>query len=85
MEQEHTKYLIAHIVQALAEDRRACILGIQVKIIAARLFLIGEVETDERRQVAEIIARELVPEGMEVVNQLWVPIYERPQESEALH
>lgn len=84
MQPEQIQYLAAHIVEALAEDRRSCLLGIQVELVAGRLFLIGEVETDERRRAAEEIARELAPEGMEVVNQLWVPIYDRPPEPEPL-
>ena len=84
MEREWIDYLAAHVVQALAEDRRSCILGVQVEVVATKLYLIGQVETEERRRAAEIVASELVPEGVEVVNQLWVPSYERPLEAEPL-
>jgi hypothetical protein len=81
---ECMNYLVAHVVEALAQDRRSCILGIQVEIVSSRLFLIGQVETEERRQAAETVARELAPEGMDVVNQLWVATYDRPKEAEPL-
>jgi hypothetical protein len=70
-------YLAAHVVEALAEDSRSCILGVQVEIVATKLYLIGQVETEERRRAAEVVARELVPPGMQVINQLWVPKYDR--------
>ena len=82
---ECLNYLVAHITQALAEDRRCNILGIQIEIVATKLILIGQVETEERRQAAEQVASELVPEGVEVVNQLWVPKYDRPLVPESLH
>ena len=84
VELECINYLAAHVVQALAEDRRSCTLGVQVEIIATKLYLIGMVETEERRKAAEIVALELVPEGVEVVNQLWVPSYDRPPAPEPL-
>ena len=71
-------YLIAHIVQALAEDHRSAIMGIQVEVISSRLFLIGQVESDSRKRAVEEVVRELAPEGMEVVNQLWITTYDRP-------
>jgi hypothetical protein len=84
MEHEWIDYLAARVVQALAEDSRSCILGVQVEVVATKLYLIGQVETEERRRTAEIVALEQVPEGVEVVNQLWVPNYDRPQEAEPL-
>jgi len=56
-----------------------------VELVATKLILIGQVETEERRQAAEQVATELVPEGVEVVNQLWVPKYDLPLVPEALH
>lgn len=78
-------YLIAHVVEALAMDPRSCVLGIQVEVVSTKLYLIGQVETEERRQAAETVAREIAPEGMEIVNQIWVPTYERPRKAETLH
>ncbi len=85
MHRECINYLTGHVAQALAEDRRSCLLGIQVEIVSSNLYLIGAVETVERREAAELVARELAPEGMEVVNRLWVLTFDQPPEPERLH
>jgi osmotically-inducible protein OsmY len=80
----HAHYLVARVRQALAEDDRSAVLDVDVQLRAGKLFLIGPVESAAMREVVERVARELVPEEIDVVNQLWIAVYERPNEAEPL-
>ena len=81
-EQSTFKYLEAHVREALAEDDRCNMLDVQIRVADQRVFLIGVVESEERRLAAEEVVREHLPTAMEVVNQLCVAKYERPTEAE---
>ena len=78
MEAREAKYLAAHIYQALAEDPRVSALDLTVVVRAGKVFLIGEVESAERKQAAEEIAIEFAP-ALHIVNELWTPHYSRPR------
>lgn len=84
MDTEPVKFLVARIRQALAEDARTNILDIQVAIRAGRVFLLGQVDSSARRSAAEEVTRELVPEDMAINNELWIPNYATPSETETL-
>ncbi len=84
MTHEPIKYLVARIRQVLAEDERTNILDVQVNIVDGKVYLIGQVESPERRDIAEQVTREVVPPGMTVVNELWLASYNAPAESETL-
>ncbi len=81
-EQTTFKYLEAHVREALAEDDRCNMLDVQIRVADQRVFLIGVVESEERRVAAEEVVRERLPNAMEVVNQLCVAKYDRPTEAE---
>lgn len=78
------RYLVARILQALAEDARTNILDLQVKVTAGRVFLIGEVDSPARRRAAEDVTREVVPVEMSVVNELCLAKYNTPAEPETV-
>lgn len=80
MSQEPPKYLEARVREALAMDDRTNNLDVQVTIAANKIFLIGQVETDDRRRAAEEVVRDVAPEDMEIVNELWTAKYESPPE-----
>lgn len=71
-------YLVARIRQCLAEDARTNLLDVQVKVRAGKLFLLGRVESQERRRAAEEVARESVPPGTPIVNDLLIFEYMVP-------
>jgi hypothetical protein len=77
-------YLPGHIQEALATDERTHILDVNVTISGAQVFLIGMVPCERRKEAAEAVARELVPEHMTLVNSLCVENYKEPTETEHL-
>ena len=81
---ELNRYLVGRIQQALAEDERTATLDLRVKITAGQVFLMGTVDSAERRQAAEQVAREIVPGDMSVVNDLWLANYRTPPEPETV-
>jgi osmotically-inducible protein OsmY len=81
---EPIKYIVARIRQALAEDERTNLLDLSVNIVGGKVFLIGQVDSSDRRRAAEEVAREVVPAEMTVVNELWLANYSAPLESETL-
>lgn len=76
---EPVKHLVARLHEALATDQRTNILDVNVRIAADRAYLIGQVDSEERRKVAEDVVRELLPEHIELINELWIPSYNEPK------
>lgn len=70
-------YEEAHLVEALAMDKRFGELGVTVRIDGPVVIVEGIVPTVERRAAAEQILRELLPEAqienLIVVEELAVP------------
>lgn len=81
---ESIPYVVARIRQRLAEDGRTNLLDIQVKLAAGKLFLLGRVESEERRRAAAEVALEAAPPGTRLVNELWVGQYLPPPDTEIL-
>ena len=81
---EPVGYLVARILQALAEDERTNILDLQVNIAGGKAFLMCEVDSGERRTAVELVVREIVPADMNVINELWIREYNLPPTSESL-
>ncbi len=84
MDNEPTKYLVGRLRQALAEDPRTNLLDVQITIRAGKAFLLGQVESAELRSAAEAVAREQLPPGLTVVNELWITTYGAPTETETV-
>lgn len=84
MDNEPTKYLVGRLRQALAEDPRTNLLDVQITIRAGKAFLMGQVESAELRSAAEAVAREQLPPGLAVVNELWITTYGVLAESETV-
>lgn len=75
----HTdKYLEARIREALATDDRTNYLDSQITIAAGKVFLMGQVESEERRSFAEVVTREITPAGMQIINEISVESYDTP-------
>lgn len=65
------QYLVEHVRDAMAGDPRIGELHVQVRIIGERVFLTGEVATQERHDaISEVVAR-VLPQH-EVHNQTTV-------------
>jgi hypothetical protein len=79
-----TNYLVAHIVEALATDARTNTLDVRVNVTGNRVFLIGQVASQQRRQAVEQVVRELLPPDVGLVNDLWVQTFTEPTETERL-
>ncbi len=84
MNREPTKYLVARIRQALAEDERTNVLDLQISVAADKVFLLGWVDSPERRRAAEEVVREIAPPELTVKNELWIPSYDQPPQMEDL-
>ncbi len=77
-------YLAARVRKALAEDPRLNELDIQVTVTAGKVFLLGEVASEKRRETAEQISREVLPESVGLVNNLTIASYRETSEEEHL-
>jgi osmotically-inducible protein OsmY len=84
MDEEPSKYLVGRVREALARDERTNVLDIQVLITAGRLYLLGQVTCESRKDAVEAVTRENVPDAMPIVNELWVESYQEPEGSEKL-
>lgn len=65
-------YVAEHVQQCLSTDERVHALDIQVACLNDRLFLSGRVSCESRRMDIEKVARECIPTGMIIVNQIEV-------------
>ena len=69
---EPPQYVAERIRHALAEDERVGELDVQVRIAGSKVFLNGNVFTDERRDAITEIVSNLLPEH-QVHNETYVP------------
>ena len=59
---EPEDYAIQRVRDALATDERVAEMGLDVRIAAGKVFLTGQVPTEERRQAVGVVAGEVLPE-----------------------
>jgi Flp pilus assembly secretin CpaC len=59
---EPEDYAIQHLREALATDDRVGEMGVQVRVVAGKVFLTGQVATPERRQAVGAVAAEVLPD-----------------------
>ncbi|HWI02701.1 MAG TPA: BON domain-containing protein [Acidimicrobiales bacterium] len=59
---EPDDYVIQRVRDALAADERVAEMGVEVRIAAGKVFLTGQVPTEERRQAVGVVAAEVVAE-----------------------
>ena len=82
-EDEPKSYVVAHVREALARDGRVNELNVDVTVAGRRVFLTGEVATEERRRAISEVVGELLPD-YEVHNETSVPAVGEPGEAEQL-
>lgn len=80
---EPKQYVVGRVREALATDPRINELDIQVTVTGRKVFLSGDVPTQERKDVIAVVVRETLPD-YEVHNQTTVRVYEEPVEMEEL-
>jgi hypothetical protein len=80
---EPEDYARQRLRDALATDTRVAELGVQVRTVAGKVFLTGQVPTEERRRRAVgVVAAEILPE-FEVHNETVVtPVADAPRVEE---
>jgi hypothetical protein len=78
------KHLVGRIREALATDPRTNVLDITIKVAGGKAFLIGEVASDERKQAAGEVARDVLPPDYELIDELWIAKYTEPGKPETL-
>lgn len=59
---EPEDYAIERLRDALATDVRVAEMGLEVRIAAGKVFLTGQVPTEERRRAVGVVAGEVLPE-----------------------
>jgi hypothetical protein len=59
---EPEDYAIERLRDALATDERVAEMGLEVRIAAGKVFLTGQVPTEERRRAVGVVAGEILPE-----------------------
>jgi hypothetical protein len=79
-----TPYLADRIKDALATDERTHMLDIKIDVSTSSVCLSGSVSSEERRNAAEQVVRELVSYSFRLVNTLRVESYHEPSDTEAL-
>ena len=80
---EPKSYVVAHVREALARDSRANELHVDVTIAGKRVFLTGEVASDERKRSVTQVVQELLPD-YDVHNETSVPPLDEPGDAEEL-
>lgn len=68
MSEEPKQYLIEHVHRALAQDPRAGALDVDVTVAGGRVFLTGDVPTQERKDAISAVVAELLPDH-EICNE----------------
>jgi osmotically-inducible protein OsmY len=68
---EPKQYVIERVHRALAQDPRVAAFDVEVTLAGGRVFLTGEVPTQERHDAISAVVRELLPEH-EVCNETTV-------------
>ena len=59
---EPEDYAVQRLRDALAADERVAEMGVQVRLVAGKVFLTGQVATEERRRAVGEVAAEVLPE-----------------------
>ena len=59
---EPEDYAIQRLREALATDERVAEMGLEVRIAAGKVFLTGQVPTEERQHAVGVVAGEILPE-----------------------
>ena len=59
---EPEDYAVQRLREALATDDRVAEMGVQVRVVAGKVFLTGQVATDERREAVGVVATEVLPD-----------------------
>ena len=70
---EPEDYAIQRLRDALATDERVAEMGVQVRMVAGKVFLTGQVATPERQKAVGAVATEVLPE-YEVPNETVVTV-----------
>lgn len=65
-------YMIAALYRGLAEDPRTNLLDVHIEIVGKDVFLLGVVSSAERAAAAEQVVREILPEALNLMNELRV-------------
>jgi hypothetical protein len=55
-------YTAQRLKEALAADERVAEMAVQVRLVAGKVFLTGQVATEERRQAVGRVAGDVLPE-----------------------
>jgi osmotically-inducible protein OsmY len=62
MEAEPKQYVIERVHRALAEDPRVSALDVDVALAGGRVFLTGDVPTQERKDAISAVVAEVLPD-----------------------
>ena len=57
---EPEDYAVQRLRDALAADERVAEMGVQVRVVAGKVFLTGQVATEERRRAVGTVAGEVL-------------------------
>ena len=70
---EPEDYAVQRLRDALATDDRVADMGVQVRAVAGKVFLTGQVPTPERQRAVGTVAAEMLPD-YEVHNETVVTV-----------
>jgi hypothetical protein len=66
------QYVVEHIRDALAQDRRVAELDVQVKVVGDRIFIKGTVPAAGRRDAITAVLREMFGDDADIHNEVTV-------------
>ena len=78
------KHLVGRIREALATDPRTNVLDITIKVAGSKVFIMGEVTSEERKNAARAVVSELLPPDMDLIDELWIAKYNAPGTQETV-
>ena len=71
-EREPKQYVVEHIRDALAQDRRVGELDVQVKVVGDRIFVKGTVPVAARRDAITAVLEEMFGDAAKISNEVTV-------------
>jgi osmotically-inducible protein OsmY len=79
-EREPKQYMVEHIRDALAQDRRVGELDVQVKVVGDEIFVKGTVPVAARRDAITTVLQEMFGDDAKINNEVTVFVpTERPE------
>lgn len=72
---EPAKYIVARVLEGLAQDPRTNVMDIHVRVTDDAVLIMGTIEGEKRHEAVIAVVRELTPPDMRVEDHLEIISY----------